>query len=68
MVGALAGAFAAIAGSVGIGAAGMYAKFVLGHLWEDLEAEDLEIPPPAHAVLVEQNGQNGDRQSSKRYA
>jgi hypothetical protein len=38
----LTGVFAAIAGSVGIGFAGIYARLVLGGLWEDLEPEDLE--------------------------
>jgi hypothetical protein len=39
---ALAGGSAAVAGTVGIGFAGMYAKLVLGRLLPELEQEDLE--------------------------
>lgn len=38
--------FAAIAGAVGIGSAGMYSRVVLGRLW-DLEPEDLECLCPS---------------------
>ena len=55
---ALIGGFAAIAGSVGLGFAGMYAKVVLGRLWE-LEPEDLEYLHPLMGYWLRKTGKWG---------